>query len=322
MARVTIQGRKAREAERKKVKASIGIDGTTGTGKSTLALYIGWILAGRQWDKVSASDTENKSLDLLVGQRLHDGTVIGKFLKADIFQEDGYSPFNYEYLKNQARKRGDLVHIMDSYSHGWTRQGGVLDAVDTAKKANPKANQYTIWGLPDIKDAKNLIFELVRDSEMHMISTLRVKEKHAMEMDERGKNRVVSLGEQQQQQEGLKYEFDLLLSVEQPGNVETGEGTIVYVDKSRYPLFPKGATMEITQQLIDALREYLEEGADPDDLEEQLRLELTDSLKERALKNNVLIAIFKDAFPNKKIAELTLKEARALNKKFVEIEVA
>ena len=49
------------DAEREQCKASIMIEGLTGQGKSGLALAFGYILSGKQWDKVYFIDTENRS---------------------------------------------------------------------------------------------------------------------------------------------------------------------------------------------------------------------------------------------------------------------
>ena len=63
------------KAERKQCKASILIEGLTGSGKSGLALVLGKALAG-DYKKVFAIDTENGSLPLFSGLNSSSG---GKF---------------------------------------------------------------------------------------------------------------------------------------------------------------------------------------------------------------------------------------------------
>ena len=65
-------------AQRMQSKASIVIEGLSGTGKSGLALLIARALAD-SWDKVFAVDTENRSLDLFEGLTLSDGTACEPF---------------------------------------------------------------------------------------------------------------------------------------------------------------------------------------------------------------------------------------------------
>ena len=56
-----------RDATRQQAKASILIEGLSGRGKSGLALMLAYALAGKDWTKVYAIDTENRSLDLFEG---------------------------------------------------------------------------------------------------------------------------------------------------------------------------------------------------------------------------------------------------------------
>ena len=66
-----------------------------------------------------------------------------------------------------------------------------------------------------------------------------------MEYDEtKGKTTVVSLGEQQIQQDGLKYEPDLVLRMLEPGNMD-GTNPKVLVIKSRYAILKTGEEYEV-----------------------------------------------------------------------------
>lgn len=318
MARVTIQGKQAQIAERTKVKAAIGIDGLSGSGKSGLALLIASHLADRDYNKIYAIDTENKSMLLYVNKQLHNGEKIKDFWHAPLTKEDGYSPFNYEYLQNEAIAKGCAVVIQDSYTHCWLRQGGVLDEVNKLQ-ANPKYNKYTAWGHPDIVDAKNLIFELVRNDKIHVISTIRVKEAFAMQQGDNGKAEVVSLGEQEMQTDGLQYEFDLLLNMVTPGDLN-GRPPRVKVMKSRYDILEKGVEYDVTKELLDSLKDYLDSGITIDELNERTRLELAKSISERANNNNLLKTVFINEFPKRKAIDLSLAELRQINAKFIELE--
>jgi energy-coupling factor transporter ATP-binding protein EcfA2 len=320
MARTTVQGKTAHIAERTKVKAAIGIDGLSGSGKTGLALLIASILADKDYHKIYAIDTENQSMKLYRGKKMHNGEVIGEFWHAPLTKEDGYSAFNYEYYRKDAYSKDCTVLIQDSYTHAWQRQGGILDEVNKLQAKDSKFNKYTAWGHPDIIDAKNLIFELVRDDKMHVISTIRVKEAYAMQTVD-GVTKVISLGEQQMQTDGLQYEFDLLLSMLSPGTT-SGKPPKFVVDKSRYDIFEKDQIYDATPELLQSLKEYLETGIDIDELNEKTRKELAIGLKDRALGNKNLYQVFVNLYPNCKIADLNLKQLRELNSKFIEIEQA
>ena len=83
------------DAQRVACKASIMLEGLTGTGKSGLALALGYILAGEDWSKVGCVDTENKSLKLFAQIPSILGGKIGKFKIGELTSDIGYDPKNY-----------------------------------------------------------------------------------------------------------------------------------------------------------------------------------------------------------------------------------
>lgn len=268
---------KFRKATRQKVKASIMIEGLQGSGKSGLALLIAKALTD-DWDKIYAIDTENKSLDLFQGIKMNTGESFGEFNKVDLTIEDGYAPSNYLALRNEAVKAGAEVVIMDSISHMWNRKGGMLDLVAEAQAQG--FDNYRSWGTDKNRKEKELLNDIVRCSDAHMISTVRIKEKFGLEFDEtKGKNKVVSLGEQEVQQDGLKYEPDLVLRMVSPGNMD-GTNPVVEVIKSRYAIFRTGVEYEITADLLAQLKAYLLEGADPEVIFKQQREEVIQRIKD------------------------------------------
>ena len=322
MSRVTVkQG--AKKATRTKVKAAIGIDGLSGTGKTGLALLLAKYLADKQWDKIYDIDTENNSFSLYVGEKLNDGEIVpdDKIWHAQLNKSTGYSPFNYEYYADEAFEKGCLVRIQDSYTHMWQREGGVLDSVNKIQaEGNRKYNDsYRAWGHPDIVDAKNLIFDLIRDNRMHVISTIRIKDKTVMEQGDNGKSIIKKMGDKQMQSEGLIYEFDLMLRTVRAGN-EDGTPPRVVVEKSRYSIFKVGEEYDITVEMIETLKDYLEKGINIDELNEKTRIEMAESLKERALADSDLKVILKNKYPDTKLADMDLETLRKVNSMFIDIE--
>ena len=69
--------------------------------------------------------------------------------------------------------------INDSCSHAWQYAGGVLDMVAEKKASNARyeRDSYAAWGDADIVKEKNNIPLMIRDERVHVISTVRVKEK-------------------------------------------------------------------------------------------------------------------------------------------------
>lgn len=268
---------KFRKATRQKTKASIMIEGLQGSGKSGLALLIAHALAS-DWSKIYAIDTENKSLDLFEGIKMNTGTKFGEFNKVDLTIHDGYAPSNYVALRDEAIKAGAEVVVMDSITHMWNRKGGLLDTVAEAQATG--LDQYRSWGTDKNRKEKELLTDVVRSSDAHIITTVRLKEKFGLEFDEtKGKNKVVSLGEQQIQQDGLKYEPDLVLRMISPGNMD-GTNPVVEVTKSRYAIFRTGEEYEVDDKLLKQLKDYLAEGKDPEELLAAQKQDLIDRIKD------------------------------------------
>lgn len=275
--------------KREECKASIMIEGLTGKGKSGLALMLAYGLSGgfaeaktveKPWDKIFSIDTENRSLNLFIGIPASWGGCFGEFFGAQLTSEDGYAPSNYLYLREAAIKAGAEVVVSDSITHMWTAKGGVLDVVNEAKNQNPRMDNYRVWGLPEVTAEKQALIDVIRDHRCHIITTVRVKEKFDMQYNaDKQKNEVVSIGEQQLQQEGLKYEPDLVLHMEAPGSGNPMKHPRATVIKSRYAIFAEGETYEFTPQLCEQLRQYLAEGVSIEELLEQQRKDYVDAIK-------------------------------------------
>jgi hypothetical protein len=265
-----------RKAARQKLKASIMIEGLQGSGKSGLALLIARALVD-DWDKIYAIDTENKSLDLFEGIKMNTGDAFGEFNKLDLLADEGFAPSKYKLYQDAAIQAGAEVVIMDSISHMWNRKGGMLDTVAEAQASG--LDSYRSWGTEKNRKEKELLTDIIRSPHAHIITTVRTKEKFGLEFDEtRGKNKVVSLGEQQVQQDGLKYEPDLVLRMVSPGNMD-GTNPVVEVIKSRYAILKTGNEYEITAELLAQLRRYLAEGVDPEVILNEQRLQLVEQIK-------------------------------------------
>ena len=309
---------KFHKAARQKLKASIMIEGLQGSGKSGLALLIAKALTD-DWDKIYAIDTENRSLDLFQGIKMNTGDLFGEFNKVDLTIEDGYAPSNYLALRDEAVKAGAEVIIMDSISHMWNRKGGLLDLVAEAQ-ANGLDN-YRSWGTEKNRKEKELLNDIVRCKDAHIITTVRIKEKFGMEYDEtKGKTTVVSLGEQQIQQDGLKYEPDLVLRMINPGNMD-GTNPTVYVIKSRYAILKTGEEYEVTKELLTQLRGYLEEGIDPEVIFKEQRDQLIADIKDYCntpTRKSIWKALKESSGFTGKLEEMPLSLMKELYKKLTE----
>ena len=310
------------EATREQSKASILIEGLSGKGKSGLALLLGYYLANEDWTKVFDIDTENNSVNLFAGIASSAGVPFGQFKHGNFTPDLKYKPTNYLTFKEAALSAGAEVVINDSISHAWSYEGGILDRLAELKKTNKRyeKDSYAAWGDDEIMDEKQKLFQLFRDHRCHMIATVRVKEKMEYQFNEsKGKNEMVSLGEQEIMQADVKYEPDLVLHMVEPGraygnNISHPKAKVV---KSRYVILQEGETYEFTPSLCKDLVAYLNEGTSPDEILEKQREEyvrgITEFLDSHQSKVNVWNVIKEDAgYKNVPLAELPLDVIKPL----------
>lgn len=306
---------KFEEAQRVQCKASIMIEGLPGKGKTGLALLIGYYLSGENWDKVFHIDTENKSANLFVDIPSSDGKKFGHFKVGQLTSDIGFKPSNFLAFREAAVKAGAEVVIEDSISHAWQYKGGVLDILNDAKAKDSRyaKDSYAAWGDPEVVKEKNELLNLIRDHRTHVITTVRVKEKMEYVPGEDGKMKLQSLGEQQIQQADLKYEPDLVLQMQSPGSNKGSniKNPIALCTKSRYAIFEEGQEYEFTPELLKQLKEYLEEGVDPDTLLAQQKEEyvtaVTAYLKEHSAAKVVWNELKKqEGYEDTKLADLPL----------------
>ena len=308
-------------AKRVACKASILIEGLSGRGKSGLALMLAEGLASSN-DKVYAIDTENKSLNLFSGLTASSGKPFDGFKVGQLTEEVGFKPSNYLAFRDVAIQNGAEVVIQDSISHAWQYKGGVLDIVSQKKATSTRyqKDNYAAWGDEEVVKEKNELLTLIRSDKVHVISTVRVKEKMEYGTDDKGKTILVSLGEQQIQQADLKYEPDLVLQMVTPGR-PAGNGAEQHpqaiVTKSRYAIFETGETYTFTPALIQQLKAYLEEGVSPEEIMAQQHKEYVDAVTAYLDEHKNAVPIWQvlkeDAgFKDVKLADIPLSSLKEL----------
>lgn len=312
---------KFEEAQRIQCKASIMIEGLPGKGKTGLALLMAYYLSGEDWSKVFHIDTENKSANLFVDIPSSDGKKFGHFKVGQLTSDIGFKPSNFLAFREAAIKAGAEVVIEDSISHAWQYKGGVLDILNEAKSKDSRyaKDSYAAWGDPEVVKEKNELLNLIRDHRTHVITTVRVKEKMEYVPGEDGKMKLQSLGEQQIQQADLKYEPDLVLQMQSPGS---NKGTnvknpIALCTKSRYAIFEEGQEYEFTPELLKQLKEYLEEGVDPDTLLAQQKEEYVTAVTEYLKAHSAAKVVWKElkkqeGYEEVKLADLPLDVIKKL----------
>ncbi|MBK8132629.1 MAG: AAA family ATPase [Gammaproteobacteria bacterium] len=187
------------KAERKTAKLRAALCGTSGSGKTYSALLLARGLAGDS-GKIAVIDTERGSASLY--------SDVTDFDVAELAPP--FNPRRYRELIAEAARGYDVL-VIDSLSHAWTGDGGVLDMHD---KASRGGNSYTAWR--EVTPEHNALVDAILAAPCHIILTMRSKTAYALQENEKGKMTPVKIGLAPIQRDGMEYEFTLVwdLSVE------------------------------------------------------------------------------------------------------------
>ena len=234
------------KAVRQKAKLRLALTGVSGSGKTLGALYIAYGITG-DWSKIAIIDTEHER-SRFYANRSDLGT--GEFWHVSMSAP--FSPEKYkEYVAEGAALVGsDGVVIVDSFSHAWAYEGGVLDIKDKVSEQAGK-NSYTAWNEAG-KEQNSLVNNILSVS-CHTIVTMRSKMSYAMEENDKGKKVPVKLGLAPIQRDDTEYEFDIVLDISRNHIATTSKDT-TFLDN-----FSEIVTPELGKQL----RAWLDEGEEP-----------------------------------------------------------
>jgi hypothetical protein len=102
------------------------------------------------------------------------------------------------------------VVILDSLTHYWVKEGGILD--QKAAKDKEGGNSYTNW--QDFTAKFNRMLDSVLSSPKHVIVTARAKTDTVVTMSETGKAVPKSYGLKPELRDGVDYDFDIVFNVD------------------------------------------------------------------------------------------------------------
>jgi len=207
-----------KKAERRQVKLKIGISGPSGSGKTLSALLIAKGIVERIPDgRIALIDTENGSASLYAGMTLPNGEKVPDFETLEL--DPPFSTDKYIAAINAAVAGGFSVLIVDSGTHQWAGEGGIL-----SKKEQMDArggNSYTHWAklTPEHEKFKSAILH----SDIHLIMTLRSKQEYALVENDRGKQAPKKLGMAPIQRDGMEYEMTCMLDMDMTHNAQASK---------------------------------------------------------------------------------------------------
>jgi hypothetical protein len=185
-------------AERKRAKLRMALVGPSGSGKTYSAL----LLANGIGGKIAVIDTENSSAELYADLCKYDVCTI----------HAPYTVDKYLTALEEAEKAGYAVVIIDSISHAWAGEGGLLDQQGKIADSSRNGNSYTAWR--EITPKHNKFVEKMLSSSCHLIATMRAKQEYVLETNDKGKTVPKKIGLAPVQREGMEYEFTAVLDID------------------------------------------------------------------------------------------------------------
>lgn len=201
------------KAVRTQARLRMGLDGPSGSGKTYTALVAATALANG--GKIAVIDTERNSASL----------YSDKF-DFDVVCLDNFHPQKYIEMILAAEEAGYAVVVIDSLSHAWEGEGGVLDLHDKAVKRQKNENSFTAW--KDITPIHRNLVDAMLQSKCHIIATMRSKTEYVLEETESNGRKVQrprKVGMAPVQRQGMEYEFTIV------GDLDTDHNLVI--SKSR-----------------------------------------------------------------------------------------
>jgi hypothetical protein len=210
------------KVERLKSKLRLALTGVSGSGKTLGALYIGYGMTG-DWGKIALIDTEHERARLYAN-RTDLGTGAFEYCPMN-------PPYSADRYKSLVKEAADIVGpdgvvIVDSFSHAWNNEGGILDAKEKIA-ARQGQTSYTAWN--EAGKIQNNLVNTILAVDCHTIVTMRSKMDYVIQENEKGKQVPVKVGLAPVQRDDTEYEFDIVLDVAR-NHIATASKDVTFLD--------------------------------------------------------------------------------------------
>ena len=235
-------------AQRAKVFLSMAISGPSGSGKTYTSLMYARAIAGMD-GKIALVDTENERASYYAdvdGFRGNNGETF-----YNVILQPPYTVAKYIAAIKAAEQANFNVLVLDSITHEWQGSGGTLEVKNELDR-RPGTNQWTNWALPT-KQHNEFVAAIV-NAKLHVICTMRSKEKYELVKNEKGQSVPVKLGMGPEQRPGTGYEFAVWLDMAMDHSAKVEKDiTRVYAEK------PDGIFRPTTEEASN-LSAWLQQG--------------------------------------------------------------
>jgi|GEM_PF-2988686 len=176
-------------------KLRLALAGPAGSGKTFSSLVLACVLA--EGGLIVVIDTEHGR-----------AAKYGSDFAFSVIELETFAPASYLEALAIAHDAGAKVVIIDSLSHAWNGEGGILEIVDVAARQSRTNDKFNAgWGVGTPQH--NKLINAIQRAPSHVIATMRSKIEYSQERGPDGKMKIVKQGTIPVQREGVDYEFDI-----------------------------------------------------------------------------------------------------------------
>ena len=225
-------------ATKTQAKLRMALDGPAGSGKTFTGLIAATAL--RNGGKIAVIDTEHGS-----------ASKYADMFEFDVLQLSNFHPQHYIDGITAAEEAGYSVILVDSLSHAWEGEGGVLQLHEEATKRQRTENSYTAWR--DVTPIHRDLVEAILQSKCHVIATMRSKMDYVQTKGDDGRTTIKKVGMAPVQRAGMEYEFDIVADLDVDHNM--------VISKTRCFSIADQVVSKPTAAWFGAIKSWLGEGA-------------------------------------------------------------
>ncbi|WP_063813557.1 ATP-binding protein [Nocardia anaemiae] len=227
-------------AVRRKSKARMALAGPSGSGKTYTALALASEWAQRDGGVVGMVDTEHGSASKYQGLNGWQWQTV---------EPERFSPVSLVEILGVAAGQGFTTLIIDSWSHYWMGQDGMLEQVDRRKSGS---NSFSGW--KEANPDERRMVEAMLTFPGHLIVTMRTKTEYVVDEDGRGRSVPRKVGTRPVQREGLEFEFDIVADLDLRNNL--------HISKTRLPFLTNQVIPTPGAELANEIADWLDGGED------------------------------------------------------------
>lgn len=246
---------KVTDAVREQLVGSIGFIGASGAGKTLGMLKIAYGFISKKypklsdeakWHKIGVIDTEHERSKIYAGTTSF-GIDVGSFKHLDF-----EAPYTVERLDAAIKHLKDEhkveIIIVDSTSHFWDGQGGILDLQQSF------GGTFAAWQQTNPHYAHFVSLVTGEKYGIDMLNGMRAKQHYEVSQSEIGKLQVQKMGLKPVQRDSLEYEFHIVFNIDMDH--------IATPMKDNSGMFNTVPPAQIEQEYGEKLFLWLKEGKD------------------------------------------------------------